>query len=128
MLEMEVATIASGKRITSLKRERNARRHAGQPVMWFLLDKFGQYLVCSQKLSCVQQYVNAHAEGPWDRVHMSGLYESVHSSGGRTGGFYKNRWKLVVCPIEDAAAMLEEKRRGVERTILLAEPTSYTVG
>ena len=69
MLEMEVATIASGKRITSLKRERNARRHAGQPVMWFLLDKFGQYLVCSQKLSCVQQYVNAHAEGPWDRVH-----------------------------------------------------------
>ena len=108
-------------RAPTIQRERFARKHKGQYVAWILTDKFGQLLVCSQKLDRIQAYVNQQAPTPHDKVHVSGLYESLSSHGKITGGFYKNRWKLLCCPIEETACLLDEQLAKAAKRVLLTD-------
>lgn len=108
-------------RVPTIHKERNARKHDGQNVAWILTDKYGQMLVCAQKIARIQSFVNEHALSKHDRVHLSGLYESLASNGRITGGYYKNRWKLQCCPVEEAVKVLEKQRVGVEKALLLTD-------
>ena len=45
--------------VRAIKKERNARRHGGEHVQWFIADKHGQLLLSSGKLSALQAYINA---------------------------------------------------------------------
>lgn len=125
-MKVEAATIKQNERLLAIRREPYSRKHNGQLVQWIVADKYGQLLLSSGKLSAVQSYINAHVEAPHDRVHLSGLFESMERTKGRTGGWYLNRWMVSTAPLDDAARVLEKMRPEYERVVLVAPPTAYT--
>ena len=118
---MPVTELHRDEPIGPIRKEWKARKHEGRHVAWLLTDKYGQLLVCAQKLARIRAYLNERAEGPCDRVHVSGLYQSLSSHGKNTGGYYKNRWKLTYCPVEEASHVLDQRRSGVDKAILITD-------
>jgi hypothetical protein len=115
------------ERVVDIRRERYSRKHNGDVVQWFVEDKHGKILLSSGKLSALQHYINAqHVEALHDRVHLSGLFETMMRTEGRTGGWYLNRWLVSTTPITDAAAVLEKLRRDYQRVVMVAPPAVYT--
>ena len=120
MMKVEVIRRADQTRVSSIKKERHARRHGGEHVQWFVADKHGQLLLSSGKLSSLQAFINAHlAKERYDRVNIGGLYESMGRSDPRTGGYYQHRWKVSCAPLEEAAHVFEELRPGFESAVLV---------
>ena len=117
---MQIEVIRPDERIRAIKKERHARRYAGDHVQWFIADKHGRLLLSSGKLSALQAYTNAHlAREKHDRVNISGLYESMGRSDPRTGGYYKNRWKVSRALLEDAADVFMKLRPGFDRVVVV---------
>ena len=126
MTKVEADVITPQERIIAIQREPYSRKHNGELVQWFVADKHGKVLLSGGKLSALQNYINAHTEAPHDRVHLSGLFESMERMGGRTGGWYLNRWMVSTTPLSDAAAVLEKLRSEYERVVMVAPPGVYT--
>ena len=94
-----------------IRKERYSRRHAGKHVVWLVADKYQQYLLVSQKLNWVKDFIDKNlASAPCDTVSISGLYSCAGSKDGRHGGFHKHRWAVVCAPLEDARDAIESVR------------------
>jgi hypothetical protein len=124
-MKVEASVIRPNEKLVRVEKEPHARKHAGKLVAWFVTDKHNQVMLCSGKLSKLQAYINAHMEAKHDRVHLSGLYETMGRQGGRTGGWYLNRWSVTHVPLEDAASVFEKLRPVYERSVLIAPRTAY---
>jgi hypothetical protein len=125
-MKIIASEINAKERVVDIRRERYSRKHNGHVVQWFVADKHGTLLLSSGKLSALQHYINAHVEAPHDRVHLSGLFETMERTEGRTGGWYLNRWLVSTTPITDAAAVLEKLRRDYQRVVMVSPPAVYT--
>ena len=61
-------------------------------MVWLVADKYQQYLLVSQKLNWVKDYIDQHlASAPCDTVSISGLYSCAGSKDGRHVGFHKHQ-------------------------------------
>ena len=125
-MKVEAVPITPEERVVAISREPYARKHQGEAVQWFIEDKHGQLLLSGGKLSHLQSYINAHVEAPHDKVHLSGLYETMRRTDGRTGGWYQRRWMVSTAPIDDAATVMEKLRPGYQHVVMVGPPAAYT--
>ena len=125
-MKIEADVIKPEERIVMIRREPYSRKHNGELVQWFVADKYGRVLLSGGKLSALQNYINSHVETHHDKVHLSGLYESMERTDGRTGGWYLNRWMVSTTPLNDAPAVLEKLRPEYERVVMVAPPMAYS--
>ena len=56
-MKVEASVIAANERLSAIRKERNARRHGGEHVQWFVTDKHGRLLLSSGKLTALQVLV-----------------------------------------------------------------------
>ena len=128
MMKAEVVRPTEFAKMMHIRKERYSRRHAGKHVVWLVADKYRQYLLVSQKLNWVKDYIDKHlASAPCDTVSISGLYSCAGSKDGRHGGFHKHRWAVVCAPLEDARDAIESLRPRFDNAVVLGSDTCYEV-
>ena len=116
------------ERLMHIRKEPYSRRHAGKHVVWLVWDKYQQYLLISQKLNYVKEFIDKHlAKAPCDTVSVSGLFSCADSKDGRHGGFHKNRWAVMCASLEDARDEIDSLRPGFANAVLLGSDKSFEV-
>ena len=109
-------------------RERRARKPRGRSHGCYLLeDRFGQYLVVSQKLQALAAFVAKIAPDAASRVSVTALYEIVDSDHNKVGGFAKHRWRLRFAPLEAAGDAFERERARFREALIVGQPECYTL-
>jgi len=106
---MQMQLLNGVERVSAVRRERHARKRAGKQICYICADRYSRHLILSQKLSTLSAYLNSLEDA--DTVTTSGLFEAMSSSGPRTGGLAKYRWRVVPVPIEDAPSELDRLRK-----------------
>ena len=124
---MQTRVLSEGERVGAVRKERHARKRAGKQVCYVCADKYSRHLILSQKLPTLSAYLNSLEDA--DKVTTSGLFEAMSSSGPRTGGLAKYRWRVVPVPIEDAPLELDRARKdgNFKNVAILGPEECYSV-
>ena len=123
-MEIGRTTLRPNDRVKKVRREYRARRSG----CYVLQDKYGVYLVVTQKLALLVNFVNSVVSDKASRVSLSGLYEMMDSSGkDRVGGYTKHRWKLSFASLDSVAALIEQERTRFEQVLILGPPECYQI-
>ena len=112
-----------------IKREFHARRGLnGRIPVYLLEDKNKKVLLVSQKLSLLQQHINARiASDNTERVSVTGLSKTIFSIGRRMNGYTKFRFRVHPHGLEDGASAFESMRDGFECCVVIGNPACYNI-
>jgi hypothetical protein len=99
-------------------------RKKGAYIVW---DRYGKYIIVSQRLPLIAGFLNAMASDSAEKVSVSALHQIVGKDANRVCGWSKNRWKLTFCKLEDVSHHFERARGAFEKALVLGAPCSYHI-
>ena len=131
MLEHSVCTslpntMSNTKRISKIRKEYHTRKQKENDrgnIVYIVEDKLTQWCLLGQKLSGLVNAINTIVDSKPDRVSLPGLYQS--SKRGAVS-YTKYRWKIVPYPIDEAAAVFEDRRGRFDRVAVIGDLGCYS--
>ena len=86
--------------------------HAKNDVAYILTSRSRDWIVLSQSLPLLAAWVNEKlaCDEQWDKVSVTGLFESLNRTGGRNGGWHKGRFRVRSVPLADSGDAFEVAR------------------
>ena len=134
MVKRDTQTIAlqPTHRLASIYKEYHARTQKGKLIAWIIEDKLAKYLILSQKLAPVVDFLNREVlvDRACDKVSASAFYQISSCDRGDTsltGGWSKHRWKVQPYALHDATGKFNSMRDAFEHRLIIGAPRCYRV-
>ena len=97
--------------------------HSRHKLVYMVSDRWGNYLLMSQKLQPLAEYINEKiAKDNTDHVSVPGLY-----SGRISSGKYKYRWKVDHLSLDTTPAVYESSRADFQTALIFGYPSCYKI-
>ena len=101
--------------------------HTRKSGCYLVSDRYGKFLLVSQRLPLVADFVNAMAHDKSERVSVPALHQIVGLTENRVCGYSKGRWRVEFCPLEHVGSQIARARAGFERAVILGAPSAYRI-
>ena len=119
--ESQTTDLRKEEALARLLPDWHVRRQNGKHRAYLCLDKRGDVLICTQKLSLLAEHINSMAgEDRAERVSETALYYACSNDGsGLNGAHVKYRWKVLPLTLEDAIREFNTKRPNYQGATIL---------
>lgn len=110
--------------ITEVRKDRAAKKD----VVYLVTTRSKDWIVLAQSIPLLCKWINVNLSNgePWDKVSVTGLFESLDRTDGRYGGWHKGRFRIQSVPLQECACRFEEARSDYKRAAVVAgSPESY---
>ena len=87
-----------------------------------------EWAILAMSLPKLARFINDNLSSgqAWDRVSVTGLFESLNREDGRHGGWHKGRYRVRRMPLADSAPEFEAVRaRCAHAAVVAARPGGY---
>ena len=103
--------------IGRLPKDKFAKRDIG----YLVCDRSLDWIMLSQSLPQMVKWINENVSSGdrWDRVSLTGMFESINKSEGRNGGFHKGRYRIQTVPRASAMEVFESERRRYRNSAII---------
>ena len=101
--------------------------HTRKTGAYIVVDRYGKFVLVSQRLPLIASFLNALACDTAERVSVPALHQTVGKTQSRTCGYTKHRWRLSWCKLEDVSEHFETVRRDFEQAVILGAPSAYRI-
>ena len=90
-------------------------------VGYLVFDRSRDWIMLSQSLPQMVKWINENVSSGdrWDRVSLTGMFESINKSEGRNGGFHKGRYRIQTVPRASAMEAFETQRRRYRNSAII---------
>ena len=119
---------ASAVVLSSTQRLARAHRTAKRDVAYLVVDRQREWAILAMSLPKLARFINDNLSSgqAWDRVSVTGLFESLNREDGRHGGWHKGRYRVRRMPLADSAPEFEAVRaRCAHAAVVAARPTGF---
>ena len=113
--------------------QRLSRAHAKgvtkRDVAYLVFDRQREWAIFATSLPKLARFINDNLSSgqAWDRVSVTGLFESLNREDGRHGGWHKGRWRVMSVDLESASDTFEAVRKDHELAAVIGAPACYQV-
>ena len=129
-MKAETRYLQPDQHLVGVTKEWHTRKKDGKNIAYLILDRSGKIALLTQKLPAVAEFINdnlVHPNEPWAKVNTVGMWEILNQTGGRVGGFHKNRWRVVSVDLENASSTFEAARIDHETAAVIGTSACYEV-
>ena len=114
--------------LSSTQRLARAHKGAKRDVAYLVVDRQREWAIFATSLPRLARFINDNLSSghAWDRVSVTGLFESLNREDGRHGGWHKGRYRVRRMPLADSAPEFEAVRaRCAHAAVVAARPTGF---
>ena len=81
-------------------------------IVYLVVDRSREWVILCQSLPLVVKWINENISNgdSWDRVTVTGLFESLNRTDGRNGGWHKGRFRVCSVPLTQSRDVFEGVR------------------
>ena len=97
-------------------------------VAYLVFDRQREWAIFATSLPKLARFINDNLSSgqAWDRVSVTGLFESLNREDGRHGGWHKGRYRVRRVPLADSAPQFEAVRAScAHAAVVAARPGGY---
>ena len=119
----ECISLDPSEKLVGVQREWHTRKVGA----YIVVDRYGKFVLVSQRLPLIASFLNAMASDTAERVSVPALHQTVGKTQNRNCGYTKHRWRLSWCKLEDVGEHFENMRRDFEQAVILGAPSAYRI-
>ena len=115
---MPCLLLTASQHLTTIRKDQYAKK----AVAYLLTDRSGEWCIMCQSLPLLASWVNHNLSdgNAWDRVTVTGLFENLNKTSGRSGGYHKGRFRVRSVPLAQAGEEFQKARVGCAHAVVVA--------
>ena len=113
------STVLSPKqRLACVRKE----AHNTKGVVYICVDRNNEWAILCQSLPKLAKWINENLSNGevWDRVSVTGLFESMNRTDSRNGGWHKGRFRVQSIPLDRSEEIFESVRQQCSKAAVVA--------